>query len=173
MLTKTGGAKKSAGVKKKIIPKKTLPKKTLPKKSPPEESIPEDISTHFSVSVDKVLMWSPSVPSSPPEGFSGCLALWEGTLVNEGDKDGFESFLKEIGLTDNNVSFIGCVKRRCGATDAFFWVRSSDVMKFATRRFRSAAAGAGNIRWFSDVYFNDQQEQYPADFTAAFPEGSV
>ena len=115
-----------------------------------------------------MLEWSPLMPTEPPENYCSALVLWEGTLVC--DKADFESTFKEIGLTEHDVSFLGCVSTRSGRTDAFFWIRNSDVPKFALRRFRVGALGLGNIRWWSDVYYNNQQGNYPEEFRAAFPE---
>ena len=143
------------------------------RKTSAEEKNSVDPASIVIVDVDAAMMWTPAMPTAPPDGFCRSLVLWENTIVCINDKAGFEAMFKESDMADHDVCFLGCVKRRGGAIDAFFWVHESDITKFATRRFRVGQMGLGHIRWFSDVYFNNQQANYPADFIAAFPEEAV
>ena len=50
-----------------------------------------------------------------------------------------------------------------GRQDFFFFVKTTDVSKFAIKRFQFG------MRWWEDVYFNDEQDIYPPEFLKAYP----
>ena len=102
------------------------------------------------------------------------LTLWPGTLVKRGELDDLMSFFEdEFGIKPTPV---GCVKTlpdktphgnevtgTGGRCDFFFYVADADLPKFAVERFKHG------MRWWEDVYFNNQQDIYPEDFRAAYP----
>ena len=119
---------------------------------------------------DEPMPWS---KMTPEEGAQ--LTLWPGILVKPDDLDDLVSFFKE--QFDIEPTPVGCVKTlpdkdaegnlvkgADGRCDFFFYVAGADVMKFAFKRL------AFGMRWWEDVYFNDQQDMYPEDFRAAYPD---
>ena len=105
------------------------------------------------------------------------LTFWPGTPVKPSDLEGPESlhvFFKDA--FDIEVRAVGCVETlpdmydgkevpgTGGRHDFFFLVKEADVPKFCFKRF------AFGMRWWSDVYFNNDEEIYPLDFRAAYPK---
>lgn len=107
----------------------------------------------------------------------GVLTLWPGTCVREPDFYGPNSlhifFEKAF---DIEVTPVGCVttlpdvendqevKGTGGRIDFFFFVKMTDVPKFAVQRFRFG------MRWWEDVFFNDESNIYPVEFRKAYPD---
>lgn len=108
----------------------------------------------------------------------GVLTLWPGTPVREADLYGPESihdFFKKS--FDIEVTPVGCVttlpdvdgageniEGTGGRQDFFFFVKVSDVPKFAIKRLQFG------MRWWSDVYFNGGEDIYPPEFLSAYPD---
>ena len=104
------------------------------------------------------------------------LTLWPGTQVKESDKDDvIKLFTDVLGLSDPVL--VGCVTTlpdqdasgnyipgTGGRHDFFFWVRSVDIPKFASKRFTF------DMKWWEDVYFNDGENIYPQEFLTTFPD---
>lgn len=103
------------------------------------------------------------------------LTLWPGTPVHEKDLKDLHRFFKEH--FDIKVTPVGCVTTlpdtdgsgeaidgTGGRHDFFFFVKAGDVSKFAVKRFEFG------MRWWSDVYFNDEQDIYPSGFLEAYPD---
>ena len=117
----------------------------------------------------RVIAWSPL----HKEG--AVLALWPGSRVCEVDRgELMRFFAHQFGIVP---TIVGCVttipdKDKDGANvpetggryDFFFYVDNADVLKFAMPRFQFG------MRWWQDIYFNDQQDIYPPDFLAAYPD---
>ena len=104
-------------------------------------------------------------------------ALWPGTSVRKVDMHGPEGvpvfFEKVFGI---EVTPVGCVetlpdvdeagdevKGTGGRHDFFFFVKGTDVPRFAVKRFEFG------MRWWSDVYFNHGEGIYPPEFCATYP----
>lgn len=109
---------------------------------------------------------------TPPN--SSVLTLWPGTAVRYCDiKDLKNDFSKWFDIVPTPV---GCVKTlpdkdsggnnvpgTGGRYDFFFFVNANDMGKFAIKRFEFG------MRWWEDVFFNDQQDIYPPEFISAYP----
>ena len=105
------------------------------------------------------------------------LTLWPSTTVKESDLAGHKgliAFFKES--FDIVPTPVGCVETlpdtdedgveiegTGGRHDFFFFVKASDVPKFAIKRFRFG------MRWWEDVYFNNGEGIYPMAFRQAYP----
>lgn len=106
-----------------------------------------------------VHLWKPVKPEGPYQ----TIALWQSTTCEE--DDGIEDFfLIEFGT---RIKRIGCVACDNGRIDFAFFVHSEDITKFATQRFK---LGSDSPRWWEDIYFNDQQDEFPDDFVACYPD---
>ncbi len=106
------------------------------------------------------------------------LTLWPGTSVKNSDLAGSEGLIAFFQKAfDIEVTPVGCVETlpdqdehgvevegTGGRHDFFFYIKQSDIPKFAMRRF------AFGMRWWSDVYFNNGEDIYPRDFLEAYPE---
>ena len=103
------------------------------------------------------------------------LTLWPGTSVSSSDLDNLAKFF--CAEFDMKVTPVGCVKtlpdmddngvdieNTGGRRDFFFFVKASDVPKFAVKRFEFG------MRWWSDVYFNAGEDIYPLEFRKAYPD---
>ena len=118
-----------------------------------------------------------AMPWSKVDVDDGVLTLWPGTPVREADLCGPKSihffFKQAFGI---EVTPVGCVttlpdvdmagekiEGTGGRHEFFFFVKLTDVPKFAAMRFRFG------MRWWSDVYFNNGQDIYPAEFLEAYP----
>lgn len=88
------------------------------------------------------------------------LSLWPNHVVCDLDVEA-KNFEATFGITPVPV---GCVIAAGGRCDFFFYVKARDIAKFAVPRF------AYGIRWWEDVYFNGQEDDYPLDFRAARPD---
>ena len=102
------------------------------------------------------------------------LTLWPGTLVYEHNRASILHFFRET--FDVDITIVGCVETlpdkdqdgnhvpgTGGRMDFFFYVDFQDVEKFAIRRLRYG------MRWWQDVYCNEQQDIYPIQFLQAYP----
>eukprot|EP00966_Prymnesium_polylepis_P272216 6289204-Prymnesium_polylepis.1 len=112
-----------------------------------------------------------TMPWSKIEVEEGVLTLWPGTPVREADLYGPKSlhyfFQKAF---DIEVTPVGCVKTlpdvedgqevegTGGRIDFFFFVKTTDVFKFAIKRF------AFGMRWWEDIDFNNGEDIYPLEF---------
>ncbi|MEC7484598.1 MAG: hypothetical protein VX998_07400, partial [Candidatus Thermoplasmatota archaeon] len=118
------------------------------------------------------------MPWSKMEVDDAVLTLWPGTAVRNKDMHGPKGipmfFRKAFGI---DVIPVGCVETlpdknefgedvedTGGRSDFFFFVKVEDVPKFAIKRFQFG------MRWWSDVYFNGQEDIYPDAFRAAYPD---
>ena len=101
------------------------------------------------------------------------LTLWPSTEVYTNNIPDLINFFKEA--LDIVPTPVGCVETlpdkdeagdavpdTGGRVDFFFVVDRADVPKFANKRFQFG------MRWWEDVYFNDGQDIYPADFRAVY-----
>lgn len=125
-------------------------------------------------------------PPPPPKGWAkvdvknaGVLVVWPGTVVTKDDIDGPEGivqWIKDLSGGDVSVTVVGTVKTlpsrdesgdpmtgTGGRSDFFFCIKGPGVLKFAVRRLQHG------MRWWEDVYFNKQEDIYPLDFRAAYP----
>ena len=106
------------------------------------------------------------------------LTLWPSVSVKNTDLESVHAFFKKV--FDIVITPVGCVTTlpdknedgededgTGGRIDFFFYVRNEDVPKFAIKRF------AYGMRWWSDVYFNQQEDIYPLDFRKVHPECSA
>ena len=104
-------------------------------------------------------------PVKPEEPFVQ-MAIWQGTTVKESEHEDVANFF--LTRLDSRIECIGCVTTSGGRHDFAFFVHSEDVPKFAIRRF--AVMQGDTPRWWGDVFFNNQQAIYPADFLGAYPD---
>ena len=51
-----------------------------------------------------------------------------------------------------------------GRVDLVFYVDGKDIPEFSGRRIEFG------MRWWEDVYFNKQEDIYPSEFRAAYPD---
>ena len=102
------------------------------------------------------------------------LTLWPGTSVKISDIEDLITFFKNT--FDIEPTPVGCVEtlpdkdsdgveieNTGGRHDFFFYVNTADVPKFAIKRFQFG------MRWWEDVYFNDNEGIYPVEFRNAYP----
>ena len=97
------------------------------------------------------------------------LCVWPGTVVGEEKIKDFESFMKEE--FDVRIKYEAEIKTNPtpgeevsgGRNDLFFYVHNDDLSKFAIPRLKAG------IRWWEDIFFNDQGYLYPLDFTLNHP----
>lgn len=104
--------------------------------------------------------WKPTPPESPYT----TLVVWQGTDVGK-DDDIEDFFLKEC---DSRIKRIGCIVCINGRIDFAFFVHDDDVLKFAVQRFKLGSIGVP--RWWEDIYFNDQQDDFPQEFLDFYPD---
>lgn len=129
----------------------------------------EDYCEYSGNSLERVL-------EKPDEDFTQ-LCVWPGTIVAKGKTEeekktqikSFEEFFKDqfdtrikyesevATLSDGNPGSTG------GRNDAFFYVHKDDVRKFAAPRLKAS------IRWWEDVFFNQQENIYPEEFRKTHP----
>ena len=107
-------------------------------------------------------LWKPVTPEGPFQ----TMALWQGTMVSEND-DIESFFMKEFG---SRIKRIGCVQTSTDRIDFAFFIHSEDISKFAIQRFK---LGNDMPRWWEDIYFNDQQNQFPQSFLDLYPDPNV
>lgn len=119
--------------------------------------------------VDEDILWWTSVHRD-----NAVLTLWQGTPVYKKDRDNIISFFQTT--FDVGITVVGCVTTlpdrinesdvpdTGGRYDFFFYVDNDDIPKFAVRRIPFVG-----MRWWEDVYFNDQQSIYPQEFLNAYP----
>ena len=102
------------------------------------------------------------------------LTVWPGSAVKQNDLPKLMAFFKsEFGIEPTPV---GCVKTlpdkdakgnkikgTGGRHDFFFFVKMTDVWEFAGPRL------AFGMRWWQDIYFNNQENIYPLEFRRAYP----
>jgi hypothetical protein len=103
--------------------------------------------------------WKPLAPEGPFQ----TMALWQGTFVSEAD-DVESFFLEKLGA---RIRRVGCVNTSKGRVDFVFFVHSEDVAKFAVQRLK---LGQDMPRWWEDIYFNNQQDQFPQSFLDFYPD---
>ena len=106
----------------------------------------------------RTMLWKPVAPEGPYQ----TMALWQGTSVSE--TDDVESFFKKE--FESRIKRVGCVKTSTGRIDFAFFVHSEDIPKFAIKRFK---LGNDMPRWWEDIYFNNQQNQFPQPFLNFYP----
>lgn len=102
--------------------------------------------------------WIPT----PPEDPYHTLVIWHGTVVQKDDD--IEDFFMET--CNSRIKRVGCVTCLNGRIDFAFFVHDDDVTKFAVQRFK---LGNDTPRWWEDIYFNDQQDQFPDEFLKCYP----
>jgi len=101
------------------------------------------------------------------------LCVWQGTVVEDDSDISRQSefvdwMSEEFGVRviyeseqktnpNSNDSNTG------GRNDLFFYVHDEDVAKFAIPRLKMG------IRWWEDIFFNEQEYLYSQEFIAAHP----
>ena len=133
---------------------------------------------------------SKSAPTAESTGWTqvdvkeaGVLVVWPGTVVTKDDIDGpkgIVQWIKDLSGGDVSVTVVGTVKTlpsrdesgapiegTGGRSDFFFCIDGPGVLTFAVRRFQYG------MRWWEDVYFNNQEDIYPLSFRAAYPDPSL
>ena len=108
----------------------------------------------------------------------GTLVLWPGTTIAPEDLDGPDGVLAFLKERFPNLEFaiVGCVatlpdttesgvpvEGTGGRHDFFFGIKGPGVASFALKRFDYG------MRWWQDVYFNNQEDIYPLEFRRAYP----
>jgi len=107
------------------------------------------------------------------------MMLWSGTVVKEGEEREVEEYLRDkLGGTRQPVRFVGCVVTlpgqggEGGRHDAMFLIHRSDVQGVAVARLKAMFEGGprfGQLRWWEDVFYNQQEGIYADDFKRAYP----
>lgn len=97
------------------------------------------------------------------------LCVWQGTILGDNTVADFIKFFKdtfdiEIEYAEE-VKTLGSVEHdeEGGRTDQLFWVKNSNIGKFATKRLQYG------IRWWEDIFFNNQEYQYSQEILAKYP----
>lgn len=90
------------------------------------------------------------------------LCVWPGTIVGQDQIEKFNKFMKKEFKI--RVKYVEEVVLKTGRNDLLFYIHDDDVMKFAVPRFEYG------IRWWEDVYFNNQQKEYPKEFIKKYPK---
>ena len=104
------------------------------------------------------------------------LTLWPGKMVRESDlagPNGVMAFFNEA--FDIVPTPVGCVETlpdtdehdneiedTGGRHDFFFYVKIADMSKFALQRLHFG------MRWWEDIYSNDEEGIYPIEFRHAY-----
>jgi hypothetical protein len=118
---------------------------------------------------EEIMMWKKITPPN-----SSVLTFWPGCIVRYRDIEELkEDFSKWFDIEPTPV---GCVQTlpdkdsdgndvpgTGGRYDFFFFINAKDMHKFAIKRFEFG------MRWWEDVFFNDQQDIYPPEFISAYP----
>ena len=105
----------------------------------------------------------------------GQLVLWPSCIVEEDDEERvYEFFEHNFGI---KPTIVGCVLTlpdpehrdmeeppTGGRCDFFFYINHSDTPKFAIKRFQYS------MRWWEDVFYNEQEDIYPQEFRDAYPK---
>lgn len=108
-----------------------------------------------------IALWTPIAPEAPFQ----TLVVWQNTVVSKDDD--VETFFMD--RCETRIKRVGCVQRIDGNYDFAFFVHDNDVTKFAIQRFLKMPP-RDSPRWWEDIYFNNQQNQYPEDFLSCYPE---
>jgi hypothetical protein len=102
----------------------------------------------------------------PPESPFQTVVLWPSTTVSETDT--VEDFF--MRKFDTRIKRIGCVPVTTNRKyDFAFFVHDDDVMKFAFKRMKYIHTPEMFCRWWEDIYFNDQQDEFPEEFCRCYP----
>ena len=154
---------------------KKLPRKSSRKRKKQKTSTSDD-SKQESGDEARDLPDDDPMPWSKVEDKDGVLTLWPANPVREAALYGPKSLqLFFEKAFDIQVTPVGCVttlpdiedgkevEGTGGRTDFFFFVKASDVPKFAIKRFPFG------MRWWEDVYFNEGEHIYPLEFRRAYP----
>ena len=117
---------------------------------------------------DQQYMWRGSHDPS-----LGVVTLWPGVLISEEDVETgnlADFFHKNFSIEIIPIGTVHTLPDKGdysgetgGRADFFFYVPSQYISQFAVPRFQM------QMRWWEDVYFNDGEDIYPADFKEAFP----
>lgn len=100
------------------------------------------------------------------------VCIWQGKQVENSQIPGFQEWLRTIFHNAHPVSIIGHVKTLPGAggpggrEDFLFLIHDEDVLKFSIPLRLHIG-----IRWWDDIFFNNQHIIYPRDFVCTFPFG--
>ena len=108
------------------------------------------------------------------EDQKGQLVVWPSCLVEADDEERvYDFFKKNFGI---KPIIVGCVLTlpdpehrdmeeppSGGRCDFFFFVDFDDVGKIAIKRFQFS------MRWWEDVFYNEQEDIYPQEFRDAYP----
>jgi len=88
------------------------------------------------------------------------LCVWPATIVGKDNVQAFNDFMRdEFGVR----SAYECeVELADGRNDLLFFIHNDDVMKFAVKRLEYG------IRWWEDVFYNNQESQYPHHITQKY-----
>jgi len=117
-----------------------------------------------------LIPWQPGIGDED----HSVLAVWPGCLVEPDDIEKLEEFLVEVLGATRPILIVGTVNtlptpgneadEPGGRSDFFFYFHDEDIMVVAVPRLQYG------IRWWEDIYFNDGQDIYPADFREAYPK---
>lgn len=103
----------------------------------------------------------------PRESPFHTLVVWPGTTVFKGDE------IEEFFMSEYNtrIKRVGCVpvKNHRGYDFAFF-VHDDDILTFAFRRMKYARTPDMFCRWWEDIYFNNQEDEFPEEFCRCYPD---
>jgi hypothetical protein len=122
------------------------------------------------IKLDTDVIASSWIPSLSNDEYKQLL-IWPGTEFDRHkDVDQLNNFMKTVfGLT-NDIVVVGTIRTLPGQdgpggrSDLFWLVHEDDTLKFGN----SKRLGMG-IRWWEDVFYNNGQDIYPADFKTAYP----
>lgn len=59
---------------------------------------------------------------------------------------------------------VGVVETVSGRKDFFFFINNKDINKFSIWRLRYG------MRWFEDIYYNNEQDEYPEHILKMYPK---
>ena len=103
----------------------------------------------------------------PRESPFNTLALWPGTTVSKDDE------IEEFFMSNFNtrIKRVGCVpvKSEIREHDFAFFVHDDDILTFASKRMKYVDTEMF-CRWWEDIYFNKQEDEFPEEFCRCYPE---
>lgn len=103
------------------------------------------------------------------EGYTQ-FCVWPATVVEEGDEERLQEFMKDKFNLEHDIHITGCVvtepdkkngevvEDTGGRIDFLFFVHDDDISRFAVPRLMMG------IRWWEDVVGNKSHKIYPKQF---------
>ncbi len=105
------------------------------------------------------------------------LVVWPGCYFENDDIQPFYGFFQgQLNISSDSVTPVGCVETlpdrdvdgkdipgTGGRIDFFFWLDNKHVYAFAVPKLLL------HMRWWEDIYFNEQEHIYPPEFLEAYP----